>query len=191
MAIEKSLLEIWSKGLPKLPKNNFNRYVSFSGLLLGLLPVVFGQVINFTSIINSLSNVSAQVIGGILGFMIAAFTIFASASNPKYLLEMWRFTPDNSTIPLLKMHMLNFVRCFIYLFLALVYFMVLILLTHFWPTIAKQMTLSSKLVISIQAIVLSLLGFFLITMFVQLKSLIFNLYDLTINHVKFNEADSK
>lgn len=186
---EKSLLELWAKTIPKIPKNRFNFWASMIGLLFGLAPVVLGQINNFISQLQPYSDLLAQVYSGLLGFIIAGYAIFTTAGNPKFLVEIWKHIDERSKLPLLKLHLLVFVRLFLVVFCSLLIVLIQSLLFRLWPTVSPQVQLSDRLVIFIQSISLAAIGWSVTATAVQLKTLIFNLYDLTLTQVKFLQID--
>jgi hypothetical protein len=188
---EKSLLEIWSKALPRLPKNRFNTVASFVGILLGVVPVIFGSVGQFRSLLLPYVEFLATIYATLLGFIIAGYAIFTTSANPAFLLAIWKHEDSKAKMPLLKLHLLIYVRLFIAVFVNLFAMMALSAVFRLWPTIAAQITLSDRVSLATQAIVLGIVGLSISVVAVQLKALIFNLYDLTITQVRFLEINEK
>ena len=186
---EKSLLELWSKTIPKIPKNRFNTWMSRAGLLFGIIPMISGPIGNFVALFQPYSDLLSTVYAGLLGFIIAGYAIFTTAGNPKFLLEIWRHIEPRSGLPLLKLHLLVFVRLFIVVFFALLIVLIQSLLFRIWPGVSTQIQLSGRLTIFIQCLSLAATGWSVSAAAVQLKTLIFNLYDLTITQVQFLGID--
>jgi len=188
---EKSLLELWSKTLPKIPKNRFNSWVSSSGLLFGVVPFVIGPIDKYVSQFLPYSDLLAMVYAGLLGFIIAGYAIFTTAGNPKFLLEIWKHKDERSGLPLLKLHLLVFVRLFIVVFISMLIVLFQSLAFRVWPSLASQVQLSDRLHCFIQATSLGSIGWTVTASSIQLKTLIFNLYDLTITQVQFLAIDEE
>jgi hypothetical protein len=186
---EKSLLELWSKTLPKIPKNRFNSWVSMLGLLFGVLPFVIGPIEKFVAQFQPYTDLLATVYAGLLGFIIAGYAIFTTAGNPKFLLEIWKHTDKRSGLPLLKLHLLVFVRLFIVVFVSMLIVLLQSLLFRMWPSFSGQVQLSDRIINLIQALSLGSIGWTVTASSVQLKTLIFNLYDLTITQVQFLQIE--
>jgi hypothetical protein len=192
---EKSLFEIWSKSIPRLPKNRFNSFCTWAGALLGLMPFVFGPIHSFWSTLGPFADVLVQVEASLLGFIIAGYAVFASTSNPKFFVAMLEMQ-DGTGLNLLQLHFVNFIRTFLHVFMGLIFAIGLSLATRFAPLVMSQVSVSDRLIPWVQATVLVGLGLAITATLVQLKSLIYNLYDLTITHVRFakviqdSEADA-
>ena len=187
---EKNLTEIWSKTFPKLATHRENFYLNFSGLLLGLVPFIFGEVSDFASFITDSASMLGQVYSGLLGFILAGYTIFASATNPRFLLAIWEYrSEENSNLPLLKVHALVFMRMFITLFLSLLLCLVLFLFAKLNSSIKPMILLHSSIFVFGQAVVLSLVGVTVSGTLTQLKILIFNIYDLVMTQAEFAKID--
>ena len=187
---EKSLLEIWSKTIPKIPKNRFNTWASLSGVSFGIMPFIFGPIAGFVGLLQPYTDLLSQIYASLLGFIIAGYAIFTSVGNPKFLVELWKHTEKRSGLPLLKLHLLVFVRLFIVVFAALIFSMAHSTLSRLWPTVMGEIQISTKIRTFGQAFSMGVLGWTLTATAIQLKTLIFNLYDLTLMQVQFLQVDS-
>ena len=186
---EKSLLEIWSKALPKIPKNRFNTWASISGSTVASIPLIFGPISGFISLFRPYTDLLAAVYAGLLGFIIAGYAIFTTAGNPKFLLEIWKHIDERSGLPLLKLHLLVFIKLFITVFVSLILVLLQSMLFRLWPVILKQIQISEWFRIFLQVSSLGIIGWTITASAVQLKTLIFNLYDLTLTQVQFLEIE--
>ena len=188
---EKSLLEIWSKTFPKLPHNRFNTWAALSGFLLLLIPLIFGPIPEFKNLMLPFVELLATVYGSLLGFIIAGYAIFTSASNPKFILQIWKHVDSKSQLPLLKLHLLVYVRLFLSLFLSLGCVVVMALTLRIWPFITLHVSISERLRLALQCISMALIGWSITNSSVQIKAMIFNLYNLILTQVRFLEIDDK
>lgn len=188
---EKSLLEIWSKSLPKIPKNRFNCWASVSGLLLGVFPFAVGPINNYIDRFQTYTDLLSTVYAGLLGFILAGYAIFTTAGNPKFLLAVWKHKDTKSGVPLLKLHLFVFVRLFIVVFISMLVVIGQSLAFRLWPTLEIQVQLSNKLRIVGQGISCATIGWTITATSIQLKTLIYNLYNLTLTQVQFLEIDAE
>lgn len=190
IVIEKSLSEIWSKTLLRVPKSRFNNLVSLVGVALGAFPLIVGPVKSFSGTFQSAADLLVGAYAGLLGFIIAGYAIFTTAGNPKFLVEIWKHIDSRSGLPLLKLHLLVFVRLFLVVFFALFISISVSFAFRLWPTLSEKVAFAPSLRLCLQAVVLSTLGWTISATAVQLKTLIFNLYDLTLTQVKFLEIEA-
>ena len=188
---EKSLLEIWSKTLPRLPKNRFNLVVSKLGLALGLIPIFFGPSSRFSEILSSISSELIIVYSSLLGFVIAGYTIFTTLGQPKFFVSMWKHKDSRTQLPLFQLHLLVFVKLFLALFWSLMTMICLSIGVKFQHILASHIALSAHRNISLQSGLLALIGWSLSAVAIHIKVLIFNLYDLTLTQVRFLEIDQE
>jgi hypothetical protein len=188
---EKSLLEIWSKTLQRLPKNRFNLVVSKLGLVLGLIPIFFGPLNRFSEILSSVSSELIVVYSSLLGFVIAGYTIFTTMGQPKFLVSMWKHIDSGTQLPLFKLHLLVFVKLFLALFWSLIIVICISISVKFQHILASHITLSERLNVCLQSGLLALIGWSLSAVAIHIKVLIFNLYDLTLTQVRFLEIDQE
>lgn len=187
---EKSLTEIWAKALPRLRRNRLNAILRWSGPVLGaLVYVLFDRPPDFIKVINQLSGTLAGVWGSLLGFVIAGYAIFTAAIDPAFMLSLWRLEESHSKFPHLKVRLLVFTQLFIYLFLGLVIFVALHLATSILPHVLAQLPIRPKLALGVLG--MTSLGFAVSSCLVEMKALIFNLYDLAITQAKKLDIDAR
>ncbi|RYZ91204.1 MAG: hypothetical protein EOP04_01400 [Proteobacteria bacterium] len=187
---EKSLLEIFCKTIPQLPKNKFNSFVGWSGVLLLFIPAICGPSPDFLKTIAGFTDLLSQIYAGILGFIIAGYAIFTSSSNPHFLVEIWRYEEPKSKMPLLKVHLLVYVRLFVAIFLSLIGVLAISLTSRLWPMLSPHVQISDDLARAIQSLIAAILGLSMTQVCIHTKVLIFNLYDLTITQVKYIDLTS-
>lgn len=188
---EKSILEIWSKTLPRLPRNRFNSFASLSGILIGALPLAIGPFSNFSSTYQPLNDLLVATYASLLGFVIAGYAIFTSSSNPVFSLELWKFVESKSKMPLLKVHLLVFIRLFIVVFIALFILLGLSLFFRIRQSTLPHLSMSNSFRALLQGVTIAFMGWSITAVAVQLKILIFNLYDLTLTQARFLEIQSR
>lgn len=185
---ERSISEIIINNNDKIPKNKFNEIVSVSGLYLIFLPLAFGpfdikQIIGITDILSVLYAT-------LLGFIIAGYTIFTTAGNPRFLSEIWKHVDSRSGLPLLKIHLVVFIKLFAVVFASMIVAVFHSFIFRLFPNSAL-LTLGKELEVVIQMISLGLIGISMTATAIQLKIFMFNLYDLTITQVRFLVIDEK
>ena len=189
---EKSLIELWSKAFQKIPKNRFNTYAGASGLILGLIPLWFGPIAGFAKEWSDLAALLVQVFASLLGFIIAGYTIFVTSANPNFVVAFWRHINDHSGFPLLKLHLVVYMRLFFSMFTATLFFGSIVVSYKIWGFVRAEVTLSPRMINFIQIMITSLSGWMITLSAVQIKAMIFNLYDLTITQAQFLEmSDAK
>lgn len=188
---EKSLLEIWAKTFPLLPKNRLNTALSLAGLVLALLPLICGRISDFVRTVLPTTELLANVYAGLLGFIIAGYAIFTTAGNPQFLLDIWQHKNKKTGLPLLKLHLLVFVRLFITVFVALLLMLALGVSLRLWFHVSPHLRPSDSIVIAGQVFVLGFIGWSISATSVQLKVLIFNLYHLTLTQVRYLEMEQR
>lgn len=187
--IERSLRDVWSRALSRLRPNRSNKFLSASGLLLGAIPLVVGPVNGFYSAYLSMLDLMSQVIGGILGFVITGFVLAVTVVDRKMVKQMWSVEESYSKFPTYKVHVLEFIRPIIYLFLGLS-FMILgsVFCRFFWPTFADRV-LSPEFLKQArpwyQVLALGSLGWVITSCLIRLKAFGFNVYQYALVQVRY------
>lgn len=180
---EKSIWEIWRKGLPKLRPNRLNDAMRLSGPIIGTsLGLTFGPPEHFSQNIGQIAATLAGVWSGLLGFVIAGLAIFTQALDPGFMSALWKLDDEHSGFPHLKVRLLVFVQLFIYLFIGMFILIFVYLLACGCPSYFQHLPLWSKTTLKI--ITMAGIGFAVSTCVVELKAMIFNLYSMTITQAQ-------
>lgn len=188
---EKSLFELWSEAFSKIPKNGFNDIASISGLMLGIIPAWFGPLNDFSKEWSEFAALMVQVFSSLLGFIIAGYTIFVSSANPNFVAAFWRHKDTESGFPLLKLHLVVYMKLFFIMFSATLFFGSVVIAYKFWLFVRGDLQLTTRLVVFLQIIISSLSGWMITMSAVQIKAMIFNLYDLAITQAQYLDITEK
>lgn len=188
MASEKSLLDIWSVALPRLRANRFNQWLSYSGIVFGFAIGIIFEPTGFVEKIHDLSGALASIWAGLLGFVIAGYAVFTTMMDKSLALALWQIEDEVSKFPHLKVRLLTFVRLFIVLALGFALHLLLFIVSSLVPS---PPCLSPAMRLLAKCVILSAVCFGVTSALVELKALIFNLYDFVITQVRKLEIDAK
>lgn len=178
--LENNFLELWSTSFRKIPTNHFNNIVGLSGLLLGLYPLYFGPISGFAKDWAEFSGLMTQVYASLLGFIIAGYTVFVTSANPDFLVGLWRHHDEEANCPLLKLHLLVYMKLFLSIFSGTVFFSLIVIAYKIWVPLRSDFDLSPRLIVFLQTSIAAITGWRLTSAAIQVKAMIFNLYSLTI-----------
>jgi hypothetical protein len=184
---EKGFLDLWLNAFSKIPKNRINTFFGFSGIILGVFPHVFGPIPNFGKDWSDFAALMVQVFASLLGFIIAGYTIFSTSANPEFIVAFWRHVDKKSEVPLFKLHLIVYMRLFLCIFTGTIFFGGIVLSYKIWILLRADLTFSSRGLVLIQTIIAAATGWQLTSAAVQVKAMIFNLYDLTITQASYLE----
>ena len=184
----KSLLQLWRNNIPKLRKDSRNTLVILIGAAAFCLALPFSGTHDFTSTLSGFCATLAGIWASILGFVIAGFAIF-TAMSPDFLLALWKYKESHSKLPHLEVRLLIFIKLFVSLMFGLFVFMFIYFIAIFFPDPLRDMGMTSKTVL--KGVAGILLGYSVASAIVELKSLIFNLYDMAITQAKKFEIDEQ
>ena len=179
--IEDSLGQIWSRAFSKLPRSRTNELlVGFATVVVAVMPMCWLDQTNRLEKILSLYDLLSQVMGTIVGFSIAGFTIYISAYNPKFVVRMWNFEDKESGFSMYKAHILNFVALLIYSTLAFAFTVTVSFLLRFIDHGYLSSVKRDIWMICTQLLCFGATGFLISSLLVQIKSSIYNLYNLAM-----------
>lgn len=180
---EKGLAEVWSKALPRLRQSRLNDFFRYSGLICG---AVIGGTLptGCLSLLGQAALAMAGIWAGLLGFVIAGYTIFTTM-NPHFMLVLGKIEESHSKFSHLKVRLLVFTQLFITMFVGLVCFIAIYLFSLVYPLYHIVVPGQIKLVGCVM--LGALLGGSLTSGLTEIKILIFNLYDLTLTQVEMQK----
>ena len=192
---EKSLWKIYLYSR-KIKTTFFNKIILITSTIL-LVSYAFYIEPNTTLMLSKLRNIAEISLGfsvSILGFLIAGFTIFATLTKPYMLLKMMDIQHNDSGLPYLKYNFFAFIRVFIFYLSISSIFLVVILFGDKNGVFSKIINslpgadISRPIVIRIVYIVLSLCTIYLLLL---LKTFIFNIYSIVMNHLRWEHYEWK
>jgi len=184
----KSLLQLWRNNIPKLRKDAQNAKIVMLGVIFFGLAIPLSKTTDFVSALAGFCSTIAEIWASILGFVIAGFAIF-TAMSPDFLLALWKYKESHSKLPHLEVRLLIFIKLFVSLMFGLFVSILIYFVAIFFPTALRDMGMVSKLLL--KGVAGILLGFSIASAIVELKSLVFNLYDMAITQAKKFEIDEQ
>ncbi len=199
---QKGLWDVYLLSREVLPKSKFNKIViRVSALIfvsLFIWSILEGKSIYTASEAVSVVRVLAEqcfVLSlGILGFLIAGFAIFASVTKTELFITLANIRYQETKINRLQFVFFNFLNVFtVYIGLLSASLFVLIALAEHSPLIKFAYPLvktAPALTIGANFIVIGVLGVWLVSAIVKLKSFIWNLYQTVLVSIA-TEAELK
>lgn len=180
---ERSLSEVWSRALPKLRQSRLNDCFRYSGLIIGgLLAGTLPN--NCLAVIGQAASTLAGIWAGLLGFVIAGYTIFTTM-NPHFMLVLGKMEESHSKFSHLKVRLLVFTQLFITMFAGLTCFIGIYLLSLIYPI--YQIIVPNQLRVVGCVLLGACFGGSISAGLTEIKILIFNLYDLTLTQVEIQK----
>ena len=186
---EKSLWDVYVLSR-KIPASGFNRIVlvSISSILTIYAFFVCDDVGLLLKSVRDWSSIGLSFSLSVLGFLIAGFTIFATLTKPEMLLSMMSINHKQSGLPYLKYNFFAFMRVFIY-------YLVISFLCLSVVLFGKQSGIVSTLIgmipyaIEVKVVLVKLfyvlIGSGLLFLILLLKTFIFNIYSIVMNHLRW------
>jgi hypothetical protein len=112
---EKNLLDIYSASRGKLSLNRFNNYSTLfvGGLLVAYVSTTSEDSSTIAAKLQHLAELGFSFSAGILGFLIAGFTIFATVSDKELFIQMAKHSHDKSGLNYLKFNFFTLMNVFI------------------------------------------------------------------------------
>lgn len=174
---ERSLFEIFKKS-SKLPSSNLNKITNFLVLTLLIVHVALTSenAHDMAERVRLIANLGLNFVVGMLGFLIAGFTIFATITDKKLFKEMAKVDAPFGKISYLKYIFFVFMQVFIY-FVTFGIFCLLIILfasSKGFMTLLLDSIPYLKIYFAKAGFVIIGSSFFFLIM--TLKSFIFNIY---------------
>lgn len=143
---------------------------------------------------RELASVALNFSITVLGFLIAGFTIFATISKPAMFLKMMEVRHTETGLPHLKYNFFAFMRVFID-YIAVAFLSVTIILLGGKNGIVSNIVGCLPNSTSIKSIILQIayisIGSSLILMLLLLKTFIYNIYAIVMNHLRWEARNSE
>ncbi len=189
---QKGLWEVYRLSREVLPKSKFNKIVVRISVLvfvaLFIWSIVQGKSIYTASeavaVVRIIAEQGFLLSLGILGFLIAGFAIFASVTKTELFITLANIPYGEDKINRLQFVFFNFLNVFtVYIGLLSASLFVLLALAQHSPFIKLVYPLvktAPTLIIGANFIVIGILGVWLVTAIVRLKSFIWNLYQTVL-----------
>lgn len=187
---QSSLLSVFLESEKSIPKSKGNRTTVFLVFLLSTILVIVGSIFGDYGIsesydlIHQVSNLGFQFSIGILGFLVAGFSVFASITRPQLFILLAKIKYDETNITRFQYIFFIFLNVFtIYLILLSTSLSVSIFFSNSSPLYYLGAILSEKYprtCMCINGIGLVLIISLLTEAIVRLKSFIWNLYQAII-----------
>lgn len=190
---EIGLLDIYKVSRSKLPRSRIN---DFSTLAIFTMLIIYAFFSNETSSsllekVRKWSEIGFSFSAGILGFLIAGFTIFATVSDKSLFVEMSKIVDKKSGLSYLKYNFFTLM----YVFIAYVGFAVLCLLIQllcgssgFLSILVRWVSLDNNFLISkriLSGVGIVVVGTYFFYVLIILQSFIFNIYHIVMTSIRW------
>lgn len=184
---ERTLLDIYLKSF-RLQSSRFNNIAVFLVFFVLIIYVYMTQENShqIAEKIRELASTGLEFVIGILGFLIAGFTIFATITDKKLFIEMAKVKEPRSQLSYLKYVFFIFMNVFTY-FLTFGAFCILIKIfagpNGIVTLMLRNFSCDLKIIIAKSGFVLLGTAFFFLVM--NLKSFVFNIYHIVMTTIRW------